>query len=349
MTKQITKSAVVIVDNPILLPNIFNYLFKFNFNKIILLKKTNLNLDLNFYKDKQFKFIIKNYNNKNFLYNYIKKKSILNNLENNFLVLKSSKFIDVNLFKLFKLFKKNKKKLIITVSKKNKGLNNSECFFLRKKLINSYDFSFKEILKNKNYLINIVNDDFIYINKKTSKKKIINFFSKINSKAIILDRDGVINVNKGYVGFKKDFVFQKGAIKALKFLNDNKYNIYVVTNQSGIARGYFSEKDVINLHNFIIYQLEIRGIYINKFYYSPYHKDGIVTKYKKNSSCRKPGIKLFKILVKEWNIINKKNITMIGDQKSDMEFAINAKIKFALFLNGNLFNFIKTLVSKKKF
>ena len=52
--------------------------------------------------------------------------------------------------------------------------------------------------------------------------------------------------------------------------------------------------------------------------------------------------------MKEWNIINKKNITMIGDQKSDMEFAINAKIKFALFLNGNLFNFIKTLVSKKK-
>ena len=51
--------------------------------------------------------------------------------------------------------------------------------------------------------------------------------------------------------------------------------------------------------------------------------------------------------MKEWNIINKKNITMIGDQKSDMEFAINAKIKFALFLNGNLFNFIKTLVSKK--
>ena len=91
----------------------------------------------------------------------------------------------------------------------------------------------------------------------------------------------MINVNKGYVGFKKDFVFQKGAIKALKYLNDNKYNIYVVTNQSGIARGYFSENDVINLHNFIIYQLEIRGIYINKFYYSPYHKDGIVTKYKK--------------------------------------------------------------------
>ena len=109
MTKQITKSAVVIVDNPILLPNIFNYLFKFNFNKIILLKQTNLNLDLNLYKDKQFKFIIKNYNNKKFLYNYIKKKSILNNLENNFLVLKSSKFIDVNLFKLFKLFKKIKK------------------------------------------------------------------------------------------------------------------------------------------------------------------------------------------------------------------------------------------------
>lgn len=347
MIKKITKSALIIVDDPTLLPNILKYLFKFNFKKIILLKKIDLDLDLKLFKNFPFKFIVRNLK-KNFSYNDIKKKTILNNLEENFLVLKTSKFIDVNLFELFKLFNKYKKKLIITIPQKKRIFYNSEYFFLRKKLINSYDFSFREIFKKKNYQINFVKDKFLYINKKISNKKIINFFSQINSRTIILDRDGVINVNKGYVGFKKDFVFQEGAIKALKYLNDNKYNIYVVTNQSGIARGYFLEKDVMNLHDYIIDHLESRGIYINKFYYSPYHKDGVVLKYKKNSSCRKPGIKLFKVLTKEWNITDKKNIIMIGDQKSDMEFAKNAKINFAFFFEGNLYKFIKNLKIIKK-
>ena len=71
--------------------------------------------------------------------------------------------------------------------------------------------------------------------------------------------------------------------------------------------------EIINLIDYISDHLESWGIYINKFYYSPYHKDGVVIKYKKDSSCRKPGIKLLKVLAKEWNINNKKNILMIGD------------------------------------
>ena len=149
--------------------------------------------------------------------------------------------------------------------------------------------------------------------------------------------------------FKKDFIFQQGAIKAIKYLNNNNYNIFVVSNQSGIARGYFSEEDVKKLHNYLRDELTNNFSFINKIYYSPYHKKGIIKKYTKNSSCRKPGIKLFKILTKEWGIVNKKNLMMIGDQKSDIEFARNAKINSAFFSGGSLYSFVRKLKLDKKF
>ena len=126
------------------------------------------------------------------------------------------------------------------------------------------------------------------------------------------------------------------------------YNIFVVSNQSGIARGYYTDNDVKKLHNYLRDTLEKKQIFINKIYYSPYHKDGIIKKYIKNSSCRKPGIKLFSTLSKEWGIKNKSKIIMIGDQASDIEFAKNAKIKSALFKKGNLYNFIKKLGLSEK-
>ena len=350
LNKKFPNSAVVIVDKTILLSHTLNFLYKFNFKNIVLLKNKNLKIISNFLNNYPFKFKIKNYKNHKFSYNLLTQKIFSNLFNENFLLIRTSKFTNLNLFNLYKKFLKNNEKLIITLLKKNKKLFNSEIFFVKKKLFNSFDFSFNKIINNPNYKLNFTDSEYFDCNKKKhDKKTIINFFSKIYSKAVILDRDGVINVNKGYVGFKKDFIFQKGAIKALKYLNDNKYNIYVVTNQSGIARGYFSEQDVIKLHDYINDHLESRGIYINKFYYSPYHKDGVVPKYKKNSSCRKPGIKLFNILCNEWNINNKKKFIMIGDQISDIEFAKKAEIKSALFKGGNLFHFIKDLKHKNKF
>jgi D-glycero-D-manno-heptose 1,7-bisphosphate phosphatase len=158
-----------------------------------------------------------------------------------------------------------------------------------------------------------------------------------------LDRDGVINENKGYVGFKKDFKFQSGAIKAIKYLYNNNYNIFVVSNQSGIARGYFTISDVENLHEYLRNSIIENKATINKIYFSPYHKDGIIKKYKKKSSCRKPGTKLFKTLVKEWGIENYSKIIMIGDQSSDKKFAHNANIKFSFFKRGNLYSLIRKL------
>ena len=162
-------------------------------------------------------------------------------------------------------------------------------------------------------------------------------------KVAFLDRDGVINknkINKGYIGKIKDFKWMPGAKRTIKLLKEKNFKVVVVTNQSGVARGYFKIKDVENLHLFMQKKLKVINAKIDKFYFCPYHVDGIIKKYRKNTSLRKPGIGMFKLAKKKWKINLKKSF-MIGDQYSDMEFAKRAKIKGYLFKQKNLLNFIK--------
>ena len=171
------------------------------------------------------------------------------------------------------------------------------------------------------------------------------------SKIAFLDRDGVINScnpNSGYIGLLKDFKWVQGAIKAIKFLNEKNYKVVVVTNQSGVARGFFKIKDVKRIHSFIQKKLKENEAKINKFYFCPFHKDGIVKKYKKNSLLRKPNIGMFHLAQKKWNI-DKKSSFMIGDKKTDIEFAKKAKIRGYLFNQKNLYKFIKDIIYKKNF
>jgi D-glycero-D-manno-heptose 1,7-bisphosphate phosphatase len=161
------------------------------------------------------------------------------------------------------------------------------------------------------------------------------------SKIAFLDRDGVINSKKyngGYIGSLKYFRWIPGAIKTIRFLNKNKYKVVVVTNQSGVARGFFKIKDVIKIHSFIQKKLKLNNAKINAFYFCPFHQDGIIKRYKKDSSLRKPKIGMFRLAQKRWNI-DLKNSFMIGDQKTDMQFARRAKIKGYLFNKKNLFKF----------
>lgn len=162
-------------------------------------------------------------------------------------------------------------------------------------------------------------------------------------KIAFLDRDGVINsnkLNKGYIGHLKHFRWVPGSIKAIKFLNDKKYKVIVVTNQSGVARGFFKIKDVKKIHSHIQKKLKENNAKIDAFYFCPFHKDGIVKKYKKSSSLRKPNIGMFRLAQKKWKI-DRKNSFIIGDQRSDLKFAKKAKIKGYFFNQKNLYKFIK--------
>jgi len=162
-------------------------------------------------------------------------------------------------------------------------------------------------------------------------------------KIAFLDRDGVINsgkLNNGYVGSLKHFRWVPGAVKAIKFLNDKNYKVVVVSNQSGVARGFFTIKDVKKLHTYIQKELKKNDAKIDAFYFCPFHKDGVIKRYKKNSVLRKPNIGMFLLAKKKWNI-DQKSSFMIGDQKTDIEFAKKAKIKGYLFNQKNLYHFIK--------
>ncbi len=163
---------------------------------------------------------------------------------------------------------------------------------------------------------------------------------------VFLDRDGVINsdkLNNGYVGSLKHFKWVPGAIKAIKLLNDKNYKVVVVTNQSGVARGFFTIKDVYKIHSYIQKKLKENNAKIDAFYFCPFHKDGIIKRYKKNSSLRKPNIGMFRLAQKRWDV-DKKNSFMIGDQKTDIEFAKRINVKGFLFDQKNLYKFIKTRI-----
>ena len=138
-----------------------------------------------------------------------------------------------------------------------------------------------------------------------------------------LDRDGVINkctINNGYIGKISDFKFMNGALEAIKLIKSNGYKVVVVTNQSGVARGYFKYRDVQKIHAYIQKRLKKFNTRIDAFYFCPYHIDGIIKKYTKNSKLRKPDNGMFKLAKKRFNINVEKSF-MIGDQTSDKLFA----------------------------
>ena len=92
-----------------------------------------------------------------------------------------------------------------------------------------------------------------------------------------LDRDGVINVDHGYVWRPQDLEFMPGAPEAVAMLNAADYLVVVVTNQSGVARGMYSEINVVDFHSYMHEMLKMHGGHVDAFYYCPYHADAIVT------------------------------------------------------------------------
>jgi D-glycero-D-manno-heptose 1,7-bisphosphate phosphatase len=166
----------------------------------------------------------------------------------------------------------------------------------------------------------------------------------MSKSAVFLDRDGVINFDKGYVYKISDFKWIDGAKEAIKFLKSNNYYIFVVTNQSGIARGYYSEGDVKKLHNFINNELRKIHTSIDDFFYSPFHPDISNNKYLHLENLRKPKTGMLEIAQKKWHL-DKKNSFLIGDKKSDLECAENFGIKGYLFEEDNLLKFVKKIIS----
>ena len=143
-------------------------------------------------------------------------------------------------------------------------------------------------------------------------------------RALFLDRDGIINVDSGYVYKIEDFKFTSGIFKTLLALQAKGFLLIIVTNQSGIARGYYTEEDYRNLTIHMMEKLAKKGISIKGVYHCPHAPD-------EGCRCRKPRSGMFKAAQKEFKL-DMKNSWMIGDKESDMKAAVNAGVKNRILL-----------------
>ena len=137
-------------------------------------------------------------------------------------------------------------------------------------------------------------------------------------KVLFLDRDGVINVDHGYVYKAEDFEFIKDIFDLIRLFVDAGYLIFVLTNQSGIGRGYYTEEDLKQLTNWMKDKFRMHGIHIEAVYYCPHAPE-------ENCYCRKPKIGMIDQALQSYNI-NLSDSWMIGDKQSDIDLAKNANI-----------------------
>lgn len=137
-------------------------------------------------------------------------------------------------------------------------------------------------------------------------------------KAVFLDRDGVIIQDVGYLNDCAKIEFLPRVGEAIKLLNQNGFKVIVVTNQSGVARGYFTEETVQEINRNTQECLARQGAFINKTYYCPHHVEGTVSKYRKDCHCRKPNPGMIEQATREFGI-DLKNSFVVGDKACDIE------------------------------
>lgn len=161
--------------------------------------------------------------------------------------------------------------------------------------------------------------------------------------AVFFDRDGVLNVDSEYLFEIDKFRWIDGAIEAVKAVNDAGYLAFVVTNQSGVARGLFKEADIHRLHDWMAHELASRNARIDAFEYCPFHPDGVVERYRRVSERRKPRPGMILDLLERFSIDTTRSF-VVGDKPSDIEAARAAGLRGHLFTGGNLGEFILPLL-----
>lgn len=158
-----------------------------------------------------------------------------------------------------------------------------------------------------------------------------------------LDRDGVLNRDGGYVHRPDQIAWIDGAVEAVRWLNDAGYYVFVVTNQAGVAHGYYSEDAINELHAWMQRELQRHGAHIDAFEYCPHHPDGKVEQYQQVSNLRKPEPGMLTKLQSEWDT-HVSGSFLIGDRDTDIQAARAAGIPGHKFPGGNLLEFVRQRV-----
>lgn len=156
--------------------------------------------------------------------------------------------------------------------------------------------------------------------------------------ALFLDRDGVINVDKGFVSTIDAFEWIEGAARTIAAFNARDWWVFVVTNQSGIARGLYTEDDMDQLHTWMSAELAASGARIDRIYHCPFHEDGTIARYTKDSFDRKPKPGMLIQAMTDFPV-DKDRSFLIGDKPADVEAARAAGVAGFLFSGGDLSSF----------
>lgn len=161
--------------------------------------------------------------------------------------------------------------------------------------------------------------------------------------AAFLDRDGVLNFDDGYIGTRDRIRWMPGVVTAIRTLNEAGYFAFVITNQSGVARGMFSEQDVRDLHDWMRDELQRDGARIDDFRFCPHHTAGSVAEYILDCDCRKPKPGMLRDLMSAWPM-RAQGSFVIGDKPSDLEAAKAAGLPGFLFTGGDLASFVANVM-----
>jgi D-glycero-D-manno-heptose 1,7-bisphosphate phosphatase len=156
--------------------------------------------------------------------------------------------------------------------------------------------------------------------------------------ALFLDRDGVINVDHNYVYRVEDFEWIEGARETIARFNAMDWLVFVVTNQSGIARGYYTEEQMQTLHEWITVELAAAGAHIDRIYHCPFHEEGTIARYTRDSYDRKPKPGMLIRAMTDFPVIKERSF-LIGDKQADLDAAKAAGVRGFLFSGGNLSSF----------
>lgn len=161
--------------------------------------------------------------------------------------------------------------------------------------------------------------------------------------AIFFDRDGTLNINHGYVHTPEKFEWTPKAPEAIRWANQQGYWVFVVTNQAGIARGYYTGMQFLEFTQWIDQQLVAENAYIDHTFYCPHHPEGTVEPYNVVCECRKPKTGMLKQAVERFEVDLGRSL-MVGDKDLDVQAAENFGIPGFKYEQGSLLDLIKRAV-----
>lgn len=163
---------------------------------------------------------------------------------------------------------------------------------------------------------------------------------KLTRPAVFFDRDGVLNVDHGHVGTRDRFEWQLGAREAIRAVNAAGYLAFVITNQAGIGKGYYSEADFHDLMDHVQGELSEIGAHLDDIRYCPHHPEAAIETYCRKSDWRKPNPGMLLDLMNHWDI-DVESSFVVGDKDSDLLAAERAGLRGFLFDGGNLLDFLR--------